>query len=119
MLVLLLERLNVAVDVSEASFEVIDLIIKDFIVSMDSNFAVNKRVHCLGHLVEVLIVKLVKLLHQRLWIASLHASSSRCIHTHVLVLLHILLGELRGLLIDSLLSTPSQLALRCLAGRLH
>ena len=55
------QRIAVAVHVAEAKFEVVDLVVQDFVVSVDSGLHVNEVLAGLGGLSVVLVVKLVQL----------------------------------------------------------
>ena len=100
-LVLAPKRVNIAIDGRQATLEVVDLVVKDLVVSVDGHLAVNQGIHCLGHLVEVTIVELVHLLDECLGCASSHT----CIGLRLLLSVHLLL-LLVLLLTSNLLVAP-------------
>ena len=59
--VLLLKRLDVSINLSNTVLIVVNLIIKDLVMSMDCNFTVNKSIDGARHLCEVLGVHLIEL----------------------------------------------------------
>ena len=100
-LVLAPEGVNIAIDGRQATLEVVDLVVKDLVVSMDGHLAVHQGIHGLGHLVEVTIVELVHLLDECLGCACSHT----CIGLRLLLAVHLLL-LLVLLLTSNLLVAP-------------
>jgi len=117
----------------KALFEVIDLIVENFVVSMNSNFAVDKSVYSLRHFIKVLRVELFKVLHQNLrcrrlpnklflitrllLVLELLLSLSRHIPTHCSS--HAPTHDVRRLLRLNLLLTPCGLSHRLLLDHLR
>ena len=97
LLVLLSQPHHIAINRCESVLEVIDLVVKNFIVSVDGHLTVNQGIHAISHLVEVLSVQLFKLLNQDLGCGS--AAS----HVHLLLRLLLLKLILRLLLLLLLL----------------
>lgn len=61
--VLLSQTLDIAIDGAETIFEVIDLVVENFVMSVNSDLAVNERIHTLGDLRIVFGVQFLELLH--------------------------------------------------------
>ena len=55
--IILLESFNVTLYCSKTLFEVVNLIIKNFVMLVNSNFSVNQSVNTFLHLLEILIIK--------------------------------------------------------------
>ena len=98
LLVLLGQSLDVPIDHSESIFEVVDLIVEHFVMGVNRNLGINKRVHTSCHIVEVLGVQLFKLLHE-----DLRRRGRLTPHVLLLILrlllLHLLLIALSDLLV--------------------
>lgn len=62
LLVLLLHLSYVAIDDGKSFFKVVDLVIEDLVVGMDSHLTIDKSIDGLGHLAKVLRVELFKII---------------------------------------------------------
>lgn len=83
----------------EAFLKVINLIVEDFVMSMHSNFAVDKSVYSFYHFIKVLRVQLLKILHQNL--------RCSCLKCQLLLLLRMLLLGLLELLLSLSTNIPT------------
>jgi len=112
--ILLLDRANIAVDVRKTIFEIVDLVIQNFIMSMNCNLAIDEGIYSFGNFIEVLIVQFIHLLNQCLRSACCHGwilcrlLMLRLLLVHLLLLL---LAHLILLLTGNLLISPCALVL--------
>ena len=55
--IILLKSFNVTLYCSKTLLEVVNLIIKNFVMFMNSDFSINQSIHAFLHLFEILIIK--------------------------------------------------------------
>lgn len=98
------ESVTITVDVAEAQLEIIDLIIEDFVVSVDSRFDIYQVLASLVGLSEVLVVQLVELTdhHLRSHLVLLAVHLHRRLSLHLLRLLLLVASRLLLLLVATL-----------------